>query len=93
MDRSTSSLGFGVGIVKADALASRLRTGCPGKTNSKEQRFQNADEQTPTQLRQNQMIPAPISERRSMQRRSWSDLHLMGQRGPFGALSCDNCAH
>jgi|SRR5438552_17754068 len=50
--------------VKADVITSRLRIGRPGKTNSKEQNFIHADQQTPTKLRQDQVILSPINKRR-----------------------------
>jgi hypothetical protein len=50
--------------VKADAIASRLRNDRPEKTNSKEQQSCYADEQTSTELRQDYLTPAPITERR-----------------------------
>jgi len=45
--------------VKADALTSRLRIGRPSETNSKKQQSMNAGEQTPTNLRQDQLTPPP----------------------------------
>jgi len=45
--------------VKADALTSQLRIGRPSETNSKEQQSMNAGEQTPTNLRQDQLTPPP----------------------------------
>jgi type I restriction enzyme S subunit len=45
--------------VKAGALASRLRTGRPDTTNSKEQRFRTSACPTPTNLRQDQLTPTP----------------------------------
>jgi hypothetical protein len=50
--------------VKADALTSRLRIGRPSETNSKEQQSMNAGEQTPTNLRQDQLTPMPTHKRR-----------------------------
>jgi len=46
--------------VKADAITSRLKNDRPEKTYSKEQDSLNADERTPTGLRQNPLIPAPM---------------------------------
>lgn len=44
-----------LGIVKAGGSASRLRTGRPGTTNSKEEKERNADEQTPVELHRENM--------------------------------------
>ena len=50
--------------VNAGGSASRLRTGRPGKTNSKEQKERNAGEQTPVELRRENMSQRRYAKRR-----------------------------
>ena len=57
--------------VKADVLASRLRTDRPGKTNSKEQKLMNADVQTPTELHRERRSQRRWTYRRSANAGGW----------------------
>jgi hypothetical protein len=87
--------------VKAGVITSRLRIGRPGKTNSKEQNFISADEQTPTKLRQLPRDPiadeqTPISERRWTLRRWLPEplqVRLRDLYAQPGALSSGSCGH
>jgi hypothetical protein len=48
-------------VVKAGALTSRFGSGRPSETNSKERKSLSAGEQTPVDLRQDEMTPAPTN--------------------------------
>ena len=55
MEEELSSCLNAVDVVKADEIASRLKSGRPDQTHSKEQQSLNADAPTPTELRRERM--------------------------------------